>query len=251
MFVGAAEDQARSLDAAKAKSRMDLAALAGLGTIRMTSTWTPGTRTVGDGELAVLRNAATAARFDGIRVILSIYHRDRRTTPLTARARGEFAEYAASIARAVPSIRDFIVGNEPNLNLFWMPQFGPGGSDLAAAAYERLLAKTYDVLKSVSPEINVIGGAVSPRGQDRQISRRQTHSPTTFIADLGAAYRSSGRTRPIMDMFAFHPYVIPSRLPPETTHPATTTISVADYPKLVALLARAFHGTAQPGATLP
>jgi len=251
MFVGAAEDQARSIDPVRAKSRMDLAARAGLGTVRMTTTWTPGTHTVGNEELAVLRNAATAARFDGVRLILSIYHRDHRTTPLTARARGEFAEYAASIARAVPEIRDFIVGNEPNLNLFWMPQFGAGGSDLAAGAYERLLAKTYDVLKSVSPEINVIGGAVSPRGQDRQRSRRQTHSPTTFIADLGAAYRTSGRKRPIMDMFAIHPYVIPSRLPPETTHATTTTISVADYPKLVALLKRAFRGTAQPGATLP
>ena len=29
----------------------------------------------------------------------------------------------AAIARDNPSIRDFVVGNEPNLNRFWMPQF--------------------------------------------------------------------------------------------------------------------------------
>jgi hypothetical protein len=251
MFVGAAENEARSLDPLAAKSKMDLAAIAGLGTIRMTTIWSPRQTVVGGDELVALRNAATAAQFDGIRLILSIYPRDRRTTPLTSRARGEFAEYAASIARAVPGIRDFVVGNEPNLNLFWMPQFGAGGSDLAAASYELLLAKTFDALKSVSPEINVIGGALSPHGQDKAGAARQTHSPTAFIADLGAAYRKTGRTRPIMDMFAIHPYLIPSRLPPTFAHPNTTTIGIADYPKLVALLTRAFAQTVQPGATLP
>ncbi len=32
------------------------------------------------------------------------------------------------------------LGNEPNSNLFWRPQFGRGGTDAAAAAYFRLLA---------------------------------------------------------------------------------------------------------------
>ena len=41
-----------------------------------------------------------------------------------------------------------IVGNEPNLNLFWMPQFDPSGGDAAAAAYEQLLATTYDALEA-------------------------------------------------------------------------------------------------------
>jgi hypothetical protein len=251
IFVGAAEDEARSVDPGVAKSKMDLAALAGLGTIRMTATWLPGRTVVAGDDLLSLQNAANAAQFDGIRLILSVYPRDRRATPLTSRARGEFAQYVASIARLVPGISDFVVGNEPNLNMFWMPQFGPGGSDRAAVSYELLLAKTYDVLKSVSPAINVIGGALSPRGQDKPSAPRQTHSPTAFIADLGAAYRASGRTRPIMDMFAIHPYLIPSKLPPTFAHPNTTTIGIADYQKLVALLTHAFARTAQPGATLP
>ena len=48
-----------------------------------------------------------------------------------------------------------------------------------------------------------------------------------------------------------HPYLIPSKLQPTFAHPNTTTIGIADYPKLVALLTRAFARTAQPGATLP
>jgi hypothetical protein len=132
-----------------------------------------------------------------------------------------------------------------------MPQFGAGGVDLAARSYELLLASTYDALKSVSTDVNVIGGALSPRGQDKANSVRQTHSPTAFIADLGAAYRHTARRRPIMDMFAIHPYLTPSQLPPSFEHPKTTTIGIADYPKLVRLLTRAFAGTAQRGETLP
>jgi hypothetical protein len=251
MFIGAAEDESRKLDPLAAKSKLDLAAVAGLGTIRMTSIWSPGETVLRGDELTALQNASTAAQFDGVRLIVSIYPRDQRTTPLNARARGEFAQYAASVAQLLPDVKDFIVGNEPNLNLFWMPQFGAGGRDLAAPSYELLLAKTYDALKAVSPDINVIGGALSPRGQDAPKAARQTHSPTAFIRDLGLAYRKSGRTRPIMDMFALHPYAIPSKLRPDFAHPNSTTIGLADYPKLVALLTTAFARTAQAGATLP
>jgi hypothetical protein len=251
MFVGAAEDDARSLDPPVAKARMDLAALAGFGTVRMTMTWNRGETAVGGDDERELRNAVAAAQLDGVRLILSIYPKTWRQTPLTSGQRGEFAAFAASIAREFPSIRDFVVGNEPNLNLFWMPQFGSDGADLAARSYELLLAKTYDALKSVSSDVDVIGGALASHGEDKPNSVRPTHSPTAFITDLGAAYRASHRRLPIMDAFAIHPYLIPSRLPPTFAHPLTTTIGIADYPKLVQLLTQAFRGTAQRGETLP
>ena len=251
MFVGAAENDARSLDPAVAKARMDRAARAGFGVVRMTVLWSPGQKTVGGDDLVALGNASIAAQLDGVRLILSIYPRDPWSAPRSALARGEFAAFAASIARQFPSITDFVVGNEPNLNSFWMPQFGTGGVDLAARSYELLLAKTYDALKSVAADDNVIGGALSPRGGDRPSAARPTHSPSTFITDLGLAYRATHRRLPIMDMFAIHPYAIPSSLPPTLQHPRTTTIGIADYPKLVRLLTSAFRGTAQRGETLP
>jgi hypothetical protein len=251
MFVGAAEDNVRSVDPAVTQAKMDVAALAGLGTIRMTVIWTPGETRVGGDDALVLRNATTAAEFDGVRLIVSIYPQNWRSVPLSGRARGEFASFAASIARGYPSIRDFVIGNEPNLNLFWMPQYGLGGVDLAARSYELLLAHTYDALKAVSPDVNVIGGALGARGEDKPASARPTHSPTAFIRDLGAAYRATHRKLPIMDMFALHPYLIPSRLPPTFAHPRTTTIGIADYDKLVRLLTNAFKGTGQRGETLP
>jgi hypothetical protein len=54
-----------------------------------------------------------------------------------------------------------------------------------------------------------------------------------------------------MDTFVIHPYGETSRTPPTALHPKSTSISIADYPKLVKLLRQAFQGTAQRGATLP
>ena len=146
---------------------------------------------------------------------------------------------------------DVSVGNEPNLNLFWLPQFAADGSDAAAPAYLDLLAESYDALKKVSPDINVIGGSLAARGSDNPDAKRQTQSPTRFIADLGAAYRASGRKQPVMDMFSIHPYPENSSIPPSFAHPLGTAIGLADYRKLVRLLGGAFDGTTQPGSTLP
>ena len=54
-----------------------------------------------------------------------------------------------------------------------------------------------------------------------------------------------------MDIFAIHPYLGRSQIPPSTEHPLGTTIGIADYDKLVDLLAEAFDGTAQPGSEVP
>jgi hypothetical protein len=151
----------------------------------------------------------------------------------------------------VPSIRYVIVGNEPNLNRFWMPQFTQTGLDAAASSYLGLLAQTYDAIKAAAPGTVVIGGSLAPRGSDNPRLLRPTHSPTRFILDLGAAYRRSHRTRPVMDWFSIHPYLEHSSVPPSVAHPRATTISVADYDKLVGLLGRAFDGTRQRGSTLP
>ena len=62
----------------------------------------------------------------------------------------------------LPSVDDVIVGNEPNLNRFWLPQFNPDGTNAAAPAYLALLARSYDALKAVDPTVRVWGGASLP-----------------------------------------------------------------------------------------
>ncbi len=251
LLVGAAEDAAKDGGAIAADAKMSLAALAGFDTIRVTSIWHPGEREIDPGEQATLQAVADSAALHGIRLIVSVYPFGSRTVPQYATTRAQFAAYAASVPRLVPSIRYVIVGNEPNLNRFWMPQFTKAGLDAAASSYLGLLAQTYDAIKAAAPGTVVIGGSLAPRGSDNPKLVRATHSPTRFILDLGAAYRRSHRTRPVMDWFSIHPYLDRSSLAPTFAHPRTTTISVADYGKLVSLLGRAFDGTHQRGSTLP
>jgi hypothetical protein len=252
MYVGAAEDSAKSTDLVVATAKMDLALLAGYDAVRFTAIWAPGLTAPEGEDLVKLENALAAAQLKGVRVILSVYHRNSRTTPLTPAARAEFAAFAASIASHFPYVTDFIIGNEPNLNGFWMPQFAPDGTSASPAAYLELLTASYDALKAVSPEVTVIGGSVSPRGANNPTGPRQTHSPARFIAELGRAYRASGRTRPVMDEFAFHPYGENASTPPDVErNPRSNTIGLSGYWRLVRELGHAFDGTRQPGSDLP
>ena len=251
MFIGAVEDMAKQPDLVGAKAKMDLARLAGFSAVRVTATWSRGQTRPREADFIILRNAVDAASLSGIRVVLAVYNYGSRVTPRTARDRARFAAFATYLARNLPTVHDFIVGNEPNLNRFWMPQFGRRGRNAAVPAYVALLARTYDALKAVSPKINVIGGAISPRGGDNPRARRHTQSPTRFIQAMGQAYRKSRRRRPIMDAFALHPYPGASRHSPLLRHPRSTTVMIADYGKLVRLLGRAFNGTAQRGSRLP
>ncbi len=220
--------------------------------VRLTVIWSPGQAEPSSDDLRPLDSAVAAARQSGTRLLFQVRPWGGKTAPRTPAGRAQFAAYATALARRYPSVRDFVVGNEPNANRFWMPQFDRRGRSAAPRAYLALLAATYDALKAIDPGIRVIGGALAARGEDNPRSVRQTHSPTRFIRELGRAYRRSRRQRPVMDVFAHHPYGDHSSQEPEFRHqPRSTTIGLGDYDKLARLLGRAFEGTAQPGWTLP
>ncbi len=251
LLVGTSEDAVKTRTLVQAKANMSVLRLAGFDSVRLTSVWWPGETKPDAAEVTELRNAVAAAQLNGVRIFLSVYHHGNRTTPLTEEARAEFVAYASWLARTFPYVREFVIGNEPNLNRFWLPQFGEDGSNVAAPAYLQLLAQTYDALKAVSPRIVVTGGTLAPRGIDRPGTSRDTHSPSRFLRDLGAAYVASGRTLPVMDQLSLHPYGDSSSQPPvKSKHPGTT-IGLADYPKLVRILRESFDGTMQKGSTLP
>ena len=251
LLVATVDDAVKQPDPGSALDLMRISHDAGFDAVMVSSMWKTGAKAPSAEERLTLGNVVKAAAAENMRVFVFVWHGLSGATPRTVGARKQFAAYAAGLARAFPQIRDFVIGNEPNLNTFWMPQFGPGGKDVAATAYLDLLARTYDALKAVSPNIQVVGGALAPRGSDRPKLRRDTHSPTQFIKDLGAAYRASGRSTPVMDAFAMHPYMRTSDLSPTDTHADSTTITIADYGKLNTLLARAFAGTRQQGRGLP
>jgi hypothetical protein len=178
----------------------------GLRENRIAVKWDPNAPTSISHE-AGLERALAEAQTRGISVVLSLYPlRPRAITDSPASA-GQFAAWTTIVARRFPSVRDFIVGNEPNVNSFWQPQYGPKRQAVSCKAYTGLLAASYDALKGVSGAINVIGVGLSPRGNDNPTARSNpSTSPVRCIRDMAAAYKASKRTRPLMDELSFHPF---------------------------------------------
>jgi hypothetical protein len=229
----------------EAGSQVDLAKAAGFDSIRITAQWSSGMTAMSPGQTSRLQRAALLTSMRGLSPIVAIYNASGASTPDTPDERAQFVEFAKSVVRNLPWSTTFIVGNEPNSGVYWQPQFDSARGDAAAANYLQLLAASYDAIKAARPNVTIIGGALDPHGNDVQ-----SHSPTAFIRDLGAAYRASGRKAPIMDVWDEHVYADTSALPPSMPH-SGTTIAEGDYAKLVALLGKAFDGTAQRGSTLP
>jgi hypothetical protein len=177
----------------------------GLGNDRMTVMWDPASP-MDIPERPFLDRTIPEAATLGVNLVLSV-------RPLRANAIGgsvvqakRFAAYVAKLATTYPTVKTFVIANEPNQPRFWQPQFR-NGKPVAGRDYERVLALCYDALKQVDPTITVVGGALSGRGNDdaHALTNRST-SPLRFLYDMGAAYRASKRTAPLMDLFAFHPY---------------------------------------------
>ena len=229
---------------------MDLAKLAGFNTVRMTAQWSNGMTILPPGQVSRLQRAAMLASMRGITPIVSIYNVNGATAPNDPSARAQFVEFAKSTVRELPWVSIFIVRNEPNSPVYWQPQFDAAGRDAAAVSYEQLLAATYDGIKQTRPSATLVGGALDSHGNDEPGAHPASHSPAAFIRDLGTAYRASGRTAPLMDVFDQHIYGDTSALPPSMPH-FGSTLTERDYRRLVALLGKAFDGTAQKGATLP
>ena len=251
MVIGANENLVLQKTFVGAKASMSLAKLAGFQAVSVREFWWPEVTEPRPYDLQTLRNVEKASRLLGMPVYLSISNTRGLYTPREDEEQDQFAQFAAATAKAFPMFKKMVIGNEPNLNNFWSPQFDLDGSDLAASMYESLLARTYDAVKQASRSVIVIGGAVSPRGHDDPNFSSKSHSPTTFIRDLGAIYRASGRNKPIMDWFASHPYGSNSSESPTVRHATSTSISIGDYDKLVRVLGQAFDGTKQLGSTIP
>jgi hypothetical protein len=143
----------------------------------------------------------------GVKMVFAVYPYPPREIQAGMGTPEAFAAWVASVADRYPQIRQFIVGNEPNQPAFWRPQFGARGRNVSAARFGAYLAAAYDVLKARDPGITVIGVGLSPRGNDKpKAASNISTSPIRFLAALGAWYRASGRDRPLMDGFSFHPY---------------------------------------------
>ena len=197
----------------------ELAAL-DVDALRVTLPWRPGRSHLEGRDHTALRRAVAAHR-RGVRVVLAVYGR-AGDAPRTARAREDYCRFVRAALRRYTEIADVVIWNEANSDAFWRPQQG------APAAYAALLARCWDVLHDAFPYVNVLTTTAG------------SHDPASFIRDLGAAYRASGRVRPIFDAVGHNPY---PRHPDE--HPTAVHavyIGQGDYERLVAAVDAAFAG---------
>jgi hypothetical protein len=193
-----------------------------------------------------LDRAIAAATKAGLQVVLAVYPYPPREIEAGMGSPSLFASYVGVLASIYPQVRRFVIGNEPNQPAFWRPQFDVSGNNVSAAAFGPYLAAAYDTLKGIDPAITVLGVGLSPRGNDRPTARNNiSTSPVRFLRSLGAWYRKSGRTAPLMDGFSFHPY------PNEATDPLQRgyqwpNAGFANLDRVKQALWDAFNGTAQP-----
>ena len=201
--IGVVDDQAKGAAPERFFGQMsDI----GLSEVRVTILWDPAEPLTIRDQPAIER-LLPFAQARGIKVLFVLDLANPRAVGNSTAAAGRFAAFAAHVGRTFPSVRDIIVGNEPNQTRFWQPQYNANGSPAACVAYERLLAASYDALKQVDRGVNVIGVGLSPRGNDSPTAGNNvSRSPIRCLRDIGAAYRGSARRLPIMDELSFHPY---------------------------------------------
>jgi hypothetical protein len=242
--VGANDDSAKHADDGGAAIYAEMAAL-GLKQTLIGVRFVPSEAVVIQQKL-LLDRAIANAQAAGLRVVLAVYPYPPREIEAGLSSPSMFASYVGVLASIYPQVKHFVIGNEPNQPAFWRPQFDAGGQNASAAAFGPYLAAAYDVLQGVDPGISVVGVGLSPRGNDRPDARNNiSTSPVRFLRALGAWYRQSGRTLPLMDGFSFHPY------PNEATDPlergyAWPNAGFVNVDRLKQALWDAFRGTAQP-----
>ncbi len=236
----------------------------GLQLNTLTLRWDDGAPTTIPSQQAIA-TAIAAAAANGVGVELDLYPLHSQiftgaaacTPSADPQACGNSAEieafdaWTALVARAFPSVHQFVVMNECNQPLFVNPQWNSSGANQSAEICGRALAGAYDALKAVSSQNFVWGVGLSPRGNDNpNAASDSSTSPVAFLQDLGAWFKSfvtaTGRTTPLMDGLDFHPYPIPQSQPFSQGYQSVNDASVSNLPRIYQAFYNGFNGTPQP-----
>jgi hypothetical protein len=196
-------------------------------------------------DQAFLDRMIPVAQAHHVQVVFAIYPQKPTMAPTNPAAADTFCAYAVKVMQRYPYVRKVIIGNEPNQPRFWQPIWN-GSQPASPAAMEVVLASCYDKLKAFDKTLDVIGVGLSPRGNDNPgASDNSSISPVRWIAALGAAYKTSGRTGPLFDEWSWHCYPNVNTDEVETGYawPNTGCVNAA---RVKLALWDAFHGTGQP-----
>jgi len=241
--VGANDDTGKFSPDGGAAFYGEMAAL-GLRQVVVTVRWQPSDP-LALAERPLLDLTVAAARAAGLEVVFATYPYPPREVQDGLARPEAFGAWLGELARRYPEVRQYVVGNEPNQPAFWRPQLSASGQ-LSARAFGPFLAAGYDALKAVDPALTVVGVGLSPRGNDRPAARSNVStSPVRFLAALGAWYRASGRSLPLMDGLSFHPYPNAATDPLERGY-AWPNAGFVNLDRIKQAVWDAFAGTAQP-----
>jgi hypothetical protein len=217
----------------------------GLSANKMTVNWDPSRPDV-IVERAFLDRSVPVAIERGLHVSFGIHIGKARAITRSRRSIDSFVAWLQKLARTYPAVTEYVIGNEPNLTRFWQPQFDRRGRNVSGIAFAVFLARSYDALKEVNPNITVVGVGLSPRGNDMPRAKSNVStSPVKFIRSLGIGYRLMARNKPIMDVFGFHPYPARDRDPLHRGY-RWPNAGVANLDRIKQAVWDAFHDTAQP-----
>ena len=167
-------------------AQMDLAKLAGFDSIRMTAQWTAGMTVLPPGQVSRLQRAALFASMRGLNPIVSIYNPGGSSTP----SRSGLPRAVRRVREDASSPRCPGVRRSSSATSRTRASTGSRNSTAPAATPRRSRTSSssrrrYDGIKATRPTATVIGGALDSHGTDDPHGARLSHSPTTFIRDLG------------------------------------------------------------------
>jgi hypothetical protein len=186
----------------------------GVQAVRIWVPWSGEARPSG-ARLTELARAEQAAQ--KTRVVLAVFG-FAHDTPTTPQVQARFCGYARSALALAPDARAIVVWNEANSSTYWSG---------TPTQYETLLARCYDALHR--------------RGLIVLDSTASAHAPEAFLRAVGAAYRTSGRTQPIVDGFGHNPYPTSALELPDVLH-APGFVGEGDYARLDRVLRASFGG---------
>jgi len=162
---------------------------------------------------------------------------------------GHFADFAQAVARRYPDAAAFTVWNEPNHNVFLLPQWEEGhGGELEPASphvYRAMLHAAVPRLRDAAPDATVLIGATSSLGASEPQEADDRMSPMVFLRALACVDETLEpvRTGPCAgfralpgDGWSHHPYG--GRLPPWKTSPRDKDVRMADLRRLTSTLDR-------------
>ena len=137
--------------------------------------------------------------------------------------------------------------NECNTSLFANPQYVRGKNVSAArcGVVPRRRLRRAEARRSASSSSGASASRRAGNPVPTDKSSPRATNPVDWLGFLGAWYRSSGRSAPLMDGLDLHPYPIPQSLPFETGYPGRTSFSVANLPRAYQAFYDAFKGTRQ------